>query len=164
MFDKLSSVESQYEELAARLGTAEVQSDPSEYGKPPSSYPTSNRSFRKHREYKVVQKDIEGAEELMRGADVEMRELATEELKALVQKRDALLAELRHSPRPKGSKRREERDPGNPCRHRRRGGRALCGRLVPHVQPLCRASGLEARGNVDERQRHGWAQRNHRVN
>ena len=42
-----------------------------------------------------MQKDIEGAEELMRGADVEMRELATEELATLVQKRDALLAELR---------------------------------------------------------------------
>ena len=38
------------------------------------------RTAREMREYKVVQKDIEGAEELMRGADVEMRELATEEL------------------------------------------------------------------------------------
>lgn len=33
MFDKLTAVESQYEELATRLGTAEVQSDPGEYSK-----------------------------------------------------------------------------------------------------------------------------------
>ena len=95
MFDKLSSVESQYEELATRLGTAEVQSDASEYRKAAKRLSDLEPLVQKYREYKVVQKDIEGAEELVRGADAEMRELATEELATLVQKRDALLVELR---------------------------------------------------------------------
>ena len=33
MFDKLSTVESQYEDLMARLGTSEVQSDAAEYSR-----------------------------------------------------------------------------------------------------------------------------------
>ena len=33
MFDKLSTVESRYDELMHRLGTSEVQSDPVEYRK-----------------------------------------------------------------------------------------------------------------------------------
>ena len=95
MFDKLSTVESQYEELAARLGTAEVQSDPSEYRKSAKKLSDLEPLVQKYRDYKTLQKDIEDAEELVRGTDVEMRELATEELKTLVEKREALLAELR---------------------------------------------------------------------
>ena len=33
MFDKLSTVESRYDELMHRLGTSEMQSDPAEYRK-----------------------------------------------------------------------------------------------------------------------------------
>ena len=95
MFDKLSSVESQYEELTERLGTVEVQSDPSEYRKAAKKLAELEPLVQKHREFKSVQTDIEGAEEILGGADQDMRELAEEELKALQQKRDALLMELR---------------------------------------------------------------------
>ena len=95
MFDKLSTVESQYEELATRLGTAEVQSDPGEYRKAAKKLSDLEPLVQKYRHYKAVQADIEGTEELIREADVEMRELAEEELKGLVDKREALLAELR---------------------------------------------------------------------
>ena len=95
MFDKLASVESQYEELLTRLGSAEVQSDQAEYRKAAKKLAELEPLVNKHREYKLVQKDIEGSEEIVRGGDPEMRGLAEEELTSLQQKRDAILAELR---------------------------------------------------------------------
>ena len=95
MFDKLSAVESQYEELMARLGTAEVQSDPAEYRKAAKALSDLEPLVATYRQYKAVQKDMEGAEELLRGSDPDMRELAQEELKGLEDKRQAILADLR---------------------------------------------------------------------
>ena len=95
MFDKLTAVESQYEELATRLGTAEVQSDPGEYRKAAKKLSELEPLVQKYRDYKVVQAEIEQAEELVRGTDVEMRELAEEELKSLAARRESLLGELR---------------------------------------------------------------------
>ena len=95
MFDKLSTVESQYEELTTRLGTAEVQSDQAEYRKAAKQLSDLEPLVQKYREYKTVQKDIEGSEEIVRGADADMRELAEEELKELEAKREAILGDLR---------------------------------------------------------------------
>ena len=95
MFDKLSTVEAQYEDLMTRLGTAEVQSDQAEYRKAAKALSELEPLVQKYREYKAVQKDIEGAEGIVRGADAEMRELAQEELKELEAKRDAILGDLR---------------------------------------------------------------------
>ena len=95
MFDKLSTVEGQYEDLTTRLGTVEVQSDPAEYRKAAKQLSELEPLVLKYREYKAVQKDIEGAEELVRGSDADMRELAQEELADLQGKRDAVLGDLR---------------------------------------------------------------------
>jgi peptide chain release factor 1 len=95
MFDKLTTVEAQYEDLMTRLGTAEVQSDPGEYRKAAKTLSEVEPLVQKYREYKALQKDIEGAEELVRGGDAEMRELAEEELTGLVARREALISELR---------------------------------------------------------------------
>ena len=95
MFDKLSTVEAQYEDLMARLGTAEVQSDQAEYRKAAKTLSELEPLVQKYRELKGVQKDIEGAQEIVRGGDPEMRELAEEELKGLEEKRETILAELR---------------------------------------------------------------------
>src|SRR5687767_2949958 len=95
MFDKLSTVEAQYEELMTRLGTAEVQSDQAEYRKAAKTLSELEPLVQKYREYKGVQKDIEGTSEIVRGSDPEMRELAQEEMKGLEEKREAILAELR---------------------------------------------------------------------
>jgi peptide chain release factor 1 len=95
MFDKLSTVESQYEELMAKLGTPELQSNAAEYRKTSKSLSELEPLVQKFREYKSVEKDIAGAEELAAGADAEMRELAREELKTLQETRDALLQDLK---------------------------------------------------------------------
>src|SRR5919106_4207217 len=95
MFDKLATVEAQYEDLLTRLGTTEVQSDQAEYKKAAKALSDLEPLVQKYREYKAVQKDIEGAEELIRGGDAEMRELAQEELTGLVERREGLLVDLR---------------------------------------------------------------------
>src|SRR5687767_8424424 len=95
MFDKLATVESRYDELMTRLGTAEVQSDPAEYRKGAKALSELEPLVQKYREYKTLEQDVAGAEELARSADVEMRELAEEELRSLQERREALLRELR---------------------------------------------------------------------
>jgi len=95
MFDKLTSVESRYDELMTRLGTVEVQSDPAEYKKAAKSLAEIEPLVQKFREFKAVELDIAGAEELFRGADADMRELADEELRSLGARREALLQDLK---------------------------------------------------------------------
>ena len=62
MFDKLATVESRYEELMTRLGTVEVQSDPAEYRKSAKALSELEPLVHKFREYKTLQKDLEGAQ------------------------------------------------------------------------------------------------------
>ncbi len=95
MFDKLSNVERRYDELMARLGTSELQSDPSEYRKSAKALSELEPLVQKFREYKSVEQNIAGARELVGGSDAEMRELAREELKSLETKRDSLLQDLK---------------------------------------------------------------------
>jgi peptide chain release factor 1 len=95
MFDKLSVVEAQYEDLSARLGTVEVQSDPSEYRKSAKALSELEPLVQKYREFRTVERNIADAQELIRGGDADMRELAQEELGALEQQRESLLSELK---------------------------------------------------------------------
>jgi peptide chain release factor 1 len=95
MFEKLNAVEQQYEETLARLGTAELQSDPSEYRKQAKAASDLRPLIERFREYKTVVHDFAQTEELASAADADMRELAQAELKALTVKRDALLNDLK---------------------------------------------------------------------
>jgi peptide chain release factor 1 len=95
MFDKLTTVESRYEELMARVGTAEVQADPSEFKKAAKALSELEPLVEKFREYKVVEQNIAGTEELAKGSDADMRALAEEELVTLTARRDTLLQELK---------------------------------------------------------------------
>ena len=95
MFDKLISEEARYEELMQRLGTTEVQSDASEYRKHAKALSELEPLVERFREYKTVAQEIAQTEELVAGGDPDMRELAREELKSLVVKRDALVADLK---------------------------------------------------------------------
>ena len=94
MIDKLSIVEAQYEDLTTRLGTTEVQSDQSEYRKAAKALSELEPLVQKYRDYKAVQQDIDDANAMVAGSDVEMRELAQEELKDLLGRREAIVVEL----------------------------------------------------------------------
>jgi peptide chain release factor 1 len=95
MFDKLLSVENKYDELMTKLGTSDVQADVAEYRRSAKTLSELEPLVQKFRDYKSVEQDIKGAEELVNGADADMRDLAREELKTLEVRREALLQELR---------------------------------------------------------------------
>jgi peptide chain release factor 1 len=95
MFDKLTTIESRYEDLMSRLGTAEVQSDPAEYKKAAKALSELEPLVQVFREFKTVEQDMAGAAELVKSGDADMRELADEELKSLGAKREGLLQQLR---------------------------------------------------------------------
>ena len=95
MFDKLLNVENKYDELMTKLGTAEVQSDAAEYRRAAKTLSELEPLVQKFREYKAVEQDIKGAEELINGSDPDMRDLAREELKTLEVRREALLQDLK---------------------------------------------------------------------
>ena len=95
MFDKLLNVENKYDELMTKLGTAELQSDAAEYRRSAKTLSELEPLVQKFRQYKAVDQDIKGAQELVNGSDAEMRELAREELKTLETRRDGLLQELK---------------------------------------------------------------------
>ena len=95
MFDKLTTVESQYDELMARLGTPEVQSDAAEYRKAAKALAELEPLVQVYREYKSVQTDLEGARELAHGTDADLRDLAREELKTLEEREEAILQSLK---------------------------------------------------------------------
>jgi peptide chain release factor 1 len=95
MFDKLDAEEQRYEDLTHLLGTNEVQSDASAYRKHAKALAEIETLVERYREYKAVAHDVAQTEELMAGGDADMRDLAREELKSLLVRRDALVAELK---------------------------------------------------------------------
>ncbi len=95
MFDKLEATEHQYEELTHRLGSAELQSDPSEYRKQAKTLSEIEETVERFREYKSLLRDIDGAEEMAAGGDADMKEMAQDELKSLLGRKDQLIAQLK---------------------------------------------------------------------
>ncbi len=72
-----------------------MQADAAEYRRSAKTLSELEPLVQKFREYKSVEQDITGAEELVNGADADMRDLAREELKTLEVRREALLQELK---------------------------------------------------------------------
>jgi peptide chain release factor 1 len=95
MLDKLNAVEQRYDELLRQLGTSEVQSDPPEYRKAAKAAADLQPLVERFREYRDVVRDLTQTEELAASGDADMRDLAREELRSLIAKRDALLADLK---------------------------------------------------------------------
>jgi peptide chain release factor 1 len=95
MFDKLVSEEARYEELTHLLGTSQVQSDSSEFRKHAKALAELEPLVARFREYRAIIRDIAQTEELAAAGDADMRELAKEEMKSLVARRDALTSELK---------------------------------------------------------------------
>src|SRR5258706_15970802 len=95
MFDKLTATEQRYEELLSRLGSSELQGDPSDYRKKAKALSEIEPLVERFREYKALVRHIAETEELASSADADMRELAHEELKSLIARRDTLMTELK---------------------------------------------------------------------
>ena len=95
LFDKIASTEAKYEELMASLGTQQVQSDANEYRKQAKALAEIEPLVQKYREYKDVGAEIASAEEMIKGGDPEMRDLALEELNDLNVRKERISDELK---------------------------------------------------------------------
>ncbi len=95
MLEKLKTIEDKYEELTGLLMNPDVLSNPTEYQKYSKEQAELRPLVEKIRGYKKLLSDIEGAEEILRGGDVELRELALAELDELKGKRPEVEEELK---------------------------------------------------------------------
>ena len=95
MLDKLNAIDAAYDDLLSLLASPAVQADVAEYRKQARALSEIQPLVERFRAYKTVVWDIAQTEELARGGDADMRELAAEELRALERRRDALLAEMK---------------------------------------------------------------------
>ena len=93
MLDKLTAAESRYEQLMAEMADPAVQADTVKFRTHSKELSEMQPLIEHFREYRDVASQIAATEELTR--DPDMRELAHEELKSLLARRDTLLAELK---------------------------------------------------------------------
>jgi len=93
MFEKLASVEARYDQLMTEMANPVVQGDSTKFRGHSKALAEIQPLVEQFRAYKSVVAQIVSTEELMQ--DPDMRALAQEELRALEQQRDALLAEIK---------------------------------------------------------------------
>ena len=95
MFDKLQAIEERYDRLMSLISDPAVQADQSKYRTHTKALSELQSLIEKFREYKAVVAEAAQAHELLDGDDVDLRELATEELAVLDARRDELLAAIK---------------------------------------------------------------------
>ena len=95
MFDKLQTIEMRYDELMAMLSDGAIQADPAQYRTHSKALAEIQSIVEKFRTFKAVVTEITQAQELAKGSDADIRELAEQELTSLKTRRDELLAEMK---------------------------------------------------------------------
>ena len=166
MFDKLNVGRSAgtTELIGRALADPAVQGDPAEYRKQAKALSEIEPLVEQFREYKaVVARHRRRPRSSSRPATPTCASSRRRSCKSLERAARRAPARAQGPARPEGSERREERRPRDPRRHRRRRGGALRRRALPDVHALRRAPGLEARGDVDQRDRRRRHQGSHRV-
>jgi peptide chain release factor 1 len=93
VFDKLTAVESRYEQLMAEMADPSVQADTAKFRTHSKAVAEMQPLVERFREYKDVAAQIAATDELLK--DPDMRELAQEELKTLDARRDRLLNDIK---------------------------------------------------------------------
>ena len=137
MLDKLQALEDKYLDLEAKISDPDVIANQTEWQKYARAHAKLTDVVTAYREYKVLNKAREEAEEIIAdGSDKELAAMAQEELKELKPQLEEYEQKLKILLLPSG-------DCGNPRRRGRRGSGAVCGRVVPHVPALCRKPQVE---------------------
>jgi peptide chain release factor 1 len=95
MFDKLTAVEARYEQLMAAMADPALQADQATFRTHAKALAELEPLVERFREYKTVTAEIAQTEEILRADDADMRELAQQEMKTLLARRDALLGEIK---------------------------------------------------------------------
>ena len=94
--EKLNQLGARYDELTKELSTSEVVSDSSQFQKVAKQHAELEQIVEKHREFKQIEKDLAGAHQMIREAeDSEMKQLAYDEEKQLVARKETVERELK---------------------------------------------------------------------
>ena len=97
MFQKLERAEDRYREIEQLITLPHIVSDNKQYSSLMKEYKNLTPIIEKYREYKVCEKEMRDADEMMRDStlDGDLRELAEEEFKLYREESEALVEELR---------------------------------------------------------------------
>ena len=95
MFDKLQTIEMRYDELMAILSDGSIHADPAKYRAHSKALAEIQSVVEKFRQYKTVSTEMTQTQELVKGSDADICELAEQELTSLETQRDELLAEIK---------------------------------------------------------------------
>src|SRR3989440_2120380 len=94
--EKLDQLGARYDELTQQLSTQELVSDSVRFQKVAKQHAELQEIVAKHREYKQIEKDLAGAHEMyLEADDAEMRQLAHEEEKQLLARKEAVERDLK---------------------------------------------------------------------
>jgi peptide chain release factor 1 len=96
LFEKLDQIESRYQELTTQLSSPEVLSDSSRYQKLARTHADLSGVVEKYRRWKELEKGLrETKQMLVESEDAEMKQLAHEEERQLLERRDIVENELK---------------------------------------------------------------------
>jgi peptide chain release factor 1 len=95
LFDKLKEIEARYGELTQQLAKPETLADTQQYQKIAKAHNELAAMAEKYREWKEVQKALEGAKGMLQEEDAELRAMAQEELAGLEPKLAQIEGELK---------------------------------------------------------------------
>ncbi len=95
MIDKLESIEKRYEELSKLLSQKEVISNTELYKKYSKEFKELGDIVELYRKLKTVNKEIKDAEDLAKSDDLEMKELAKQEINDLTSEKEKILSDIK---------------------------------------------------------------------
>ncbi len=96
LFEKLDQIESRYDELTQQLSSPEVLADSARYQKLARTHGELSEVVEKYREWKQIEKHLRGAQQmLIEAEDAEMKQLAHEEERQLLARKEVVERELK---------------------------------------------------------------------
>jgi peptide chain release factor 1 len=96
LFEKLDQIEARYDEMTSELSSAEVHADSGRYQKLAKTHAELGEIVGKYREWKEIEKGLQGAKQLLAEADdPEMKQMAHDEARELEARREAVERELK---------------------------------------------------------------------
>jgi peptide chain release factor 1 len=95
MLDKLDAIRARFEDLGVALTNPEIVSDNKKFTALSKEYRSLEKVVQAHNEYKTILNDLASYREALNGDDIELRDLAKEELPALEEKKESLEATIR---------------------------------------------------------------------
>jgi peptide chain release factor 1 len=101
MLDKLDAIKARFEELGVALSNPDIVSDNRKYKQLSKEYRTLEKIVNVRNEYAKVLDDIDFNKEMINSDDDEMKELAKEELPALLERKDNYEKQIRNMLIPK---------------------------------------------------------------